>query len=106
MIGRWRRECVPEVLKPGFRRATVNPHAVGESFRIASDELLSWNQIHLILAEGLNTSLVRSDTGRICSARDVATNGIDVRRLPGAVRPPDANGGGAHDDGTTPIPRH
>jgi nucleoside-diphosphate-sugar epimerase len=33
-----------------------NPHAIGESFHITSDELLSWNQIYDLLAQAAGTT--------------------------------------------------
>ncbi len=34
-----------------------NPHAIGESFHITSDELLTWNQIYELLAQAAGTSV-------------------------------------------------
>jgi nucleoside-diphosphate-sugar epimerase len=34
----------------GFNGLLGNPHALGEAFHITSDELLSWNQIHELIA--------------------------------------------------------
>jgi nucleoside-diphosphate-sugar epimerase len=35
----------------GFNGLLGNPRAIGDVFHITSDELLSWNQIHALLAE-------------------------------------------------------
>lgn len=39
----------------GFNGLLGNPHALGEAFHITSDELLSWNQIHELLAAAAGT---------------------------------------------------
>jgi nucleoside-diphosphate-sugar epimerase len=44
----------------GFNGLLGNPHAIGDTFHITSDELLTWNQIHEILARaaGVEAKLV------------------------------------------------
>lgn len=51
----------------GFNGLLGNPHAIGETFHITSDELLSWNQIHQLLAEsaGVAPKLVHVPSERI-----------------------------------------
>ncbi len=39
----------------GFNGLLGNPHTLGEAFHITSDELLSWNQIHELLAAAAGT---------------------------------------------------
>jgi len=39
----------------GFMGLLGNPKAVGETFHITSDELLSWNRIYMIMAEAAGT---------------------------------------------------
>jgi len=39
----------------GFNGHLGNPHTLGEAFHITSDELLSWNQIHELLAAAAGT---------------------------------------------------
>jgi len=39
----------------GFNGLLGNPHVVGETFHITSDELLSWNQIHELLGKAAGT---------------------------------------------------
>ena len=34
-----------------------NPHAIGEAFHITSDEALTWNQIHELIAKNLGVKL-------------------------------------------------
>lgn len=41
----------------GFIGLIGNPHAIGESFQITSDESLTWTQIHQILADILDVEL-------------------------------------------------
>lgn len=40
----------------GFNGLLGNPHAIGETFHITSDEWLSWNQIHEIVARAAGTT--------------------------------------------------
>lgn len=44
----------------GFTGLLGNPHAIGETFQITSDELLTWNQIYTIMAQafGVEPDLV------------------------------------------------
>lgn len=51
----------------GFNGLLGNPLAVGDTFHITSDEVLSWNQIHSILAEsaGVRAELVHVPSSRI-----------------------------------------
>jgi len=51
----------------GFNGLLGNPQAVGDVFHITSDEVLSWNQIHAILAEsaGVEAKLVHVPSARI-----------------------------------------
>jgi nucleoside-diphosphate-sugar epimerase len=51
----------------GFNGLLGNPHAIGESFHITSDEVLSWNQIHQLLAEsaGVEPELLHVASDRI-----------------------------------------
>jgi nucleoside-diphosphate-sugar epimerase len=51
----------------GFNGLLGNPLAIGESFHITSDEVLSWNQIHQLLAEsaGVEAELVHVPSDRI-----------------------------------------
>ena len=46
----------------GFIELLGNPHAIGQTFHITSDELLSWNQIHTIFAHaaGVEPHLVHA----------------------------------------------
>ena len=41
----------------GFVGLMGNPHAIGEAFQITSDETLTWNQIHEIIADALGVKL-------------------------------------------------
>ena len=41
----------------GFIGLMGNPHAIGEAFQITSDETLTWNQIHQIIADCLGVEL-------------------------------------------------
>lgn len=41
----------------GFFGLMGNPHAIGESFQITSDESLTWNQIYQCIADCLNVPL-------------------------------------------------
>ena len=41
----------------GFIGLMGNPHAIGEAFQITSDESLTWNQIHEIIADALGVEL-------------------------------------------------
>ena len=41
----------------GFIGLMGNPHAIGEAFQITSDETLTWNQIHEIIADALGVKL-------------------------------------------------
>ena len=54
----------------GFNGLLGNPHAIGDTFHITSDELLSWNQIHELLAEcaGARAKLVHVPSERIARA--------------------------------------
>ena len=42
----------------GFIGLMGNPHAIGEAFQITSDETLTWNQIHEIIADALGVKLI------------------------------------------------
>ena len=41
----------------GFVGLMGNPHAIGEAFQITSDETLTWNQIHEVIADALGVEL-------------------------------------------------
>ena len=41
----------------GFKGLMGNPHAIGESFQITSDETLTWNQIYQTIADALGVEL-------------------------------------------------
>ena len=41
----------------GFIGLMGNPHAIGEAFQITSDETLTWNQIHELIASSLGVKL-------------------------------------------------
>ena len=43
-------------LARGFTGLLGNPHAIGEAFHITSDEWLTWNQIHEIVAKAAGTT--------------------------------------------------
>lgn len=51
----------------GFNGLLGNPHAIGDVFHITSDELLTWNRIHELLAEsaGVEAQLVHVPSDRI-----------------------------------------
>lgn len=42
----------------GFIGLMGNPHAIGESFQITSDETLTWNQIYKAIADALDVDLI------------------------------------------------
>lgn len=42
----------------GFTGLMGNPHAIGESFQITSDETLTWNQIYEAIADALNVDYI------------------------------------------------
>ena len=41
----------------GFTALMGNPHAIGEIYQITGDEVLTWNQIHEIIADALGVTL-------------------------------------------------
>lgn len=41
----------------GFIGLMGNPHAIGEAFQITCDEMVTWNQIHQIIADALQVEL-------------------------------------------------
>ena len=42
----------------GFKGLMANPHAIGESFQITSDETLTWNQIYEAIADALDVDFI------------------------------------------------
>ncbi len=42
----------------GFTGLMANPHAIGESFQITSDETLTWNQIYEAIADALDVDFI------------------------------------------------
>jgi len=56
----------------GFSGLLGNQHAIGESFQITSDEVLSWNQIYQTLAQaaGCEAKIVHISSDYICDFAD------------------------------------